>query len=64
MIIMPLRVMPKQSDIRRTARRWRWHGLMLQKSGRLAEARNAYKRYLAMAPNAPDAPFIRQQLQQ
>ena len=43
---------------------WRWHGLMLQKSGRLAEARNAYKRYLAMAPNAPDAPFIRQQLQQ
>jgi len=43
---------------------WRWHGLMLQKSGRIAEARNAYNRYLAMAPNAPDAPFIRQQLQQ
>ncbi len=43
---------------------WRWHGLMLQKSGRIAEARSAYTRYLAMAPNAPDAPFIRQQLQQ
>jgi hypothetical protein len=43
---------------------WRWHGIMLQKSGRVAEARMAYSRYLAMAPNAPDAPFIRQQLQQ
>ena len=43
---------------------WRWHGLMLQKAGRTAEARQAYSRYLAMAPNAPDAPFIRQQLQQ
>ena len=43
---------------------WRWHGIMLQKAGRIPEARNAYVRYLAMAPNAPDAPFIRQQLQQ
>ena len=43
---------------------WRWHGIMLQKAGRIPEARNAYGRYLAMAPNAPDAPFIRQQLQQ
>jgi len=43
---------------------WRWHGIMLQKTGRSAEARSAYTRYLAMAPNAPDAPFIRQQLQQ
>ena len=43
---------------------WRWHGVMLQKAGRVPEARNAYQRYLAMAPNAPDAPFIRQQLQQ
>jgi hypothetical protein len=42
---------------------WRWHGIMLQKSGRLAEARGAYQRYLGMAPQAPDAPFIRQQLQ-
>ncbi len=43
---------------------WRWHGIMLQKTGHAAEARGAYRRYLAMAPNAPDAPFIRQQLQQ
>jgi hypothetical protein len=42
---------------------WRWHGIMLQKAGRIAEARSAYTRYLAMAPDAPDAPFIRQQLQ-
>ena len=42
---------------------WRWHGIMLQKAGRLPEARTAFQRYLAMAPNAPDAPFIRQQLQ-
>ena len=43
---------------------WRWHGVMLQKAGHLPEARAAYSRYLAMAPNAPDAPFIRQQIQQ
>ena len=43
---------------------WRWHGIMLQKSGRIPEAKGAYQRYLAMAPNAPDAPFIRQQIQQ
>ena len=43
---------------------WRWHGIMLQKTGRIPEAKGAYQRYLAMAPNAPDAPFIRQQLQQ
>ena len=42
---------------------WRWHGIMLQKAGRRAEARAAYQRYLTIAPNAPDAPFIRQQLQ-
>jgi len=42
---------------------WRWHGVMLQKAGRIAEAKAAYARYLAMAPNAPDAPFIRQLLQ-
>ena len=41
---------------------WRWHGVMLQKAGRIAEAKAAYARYLAMAPNAPDAPFIRQLL--
>jgi hypothetical protein len=43
---------------------WRWHGIMLQKGGRVAESKTAFSRYLAMAPNAPDAPFIRQQLQQ
>lgn len=42
---------------------WRWHGVMLQKAGRIPESRQAFSRYLAMAPNAPDAPFIRQQLQ-
>jgi predicted RNA polymerase sigma factor len=36
---------------------------MLQKAGRTAEAKAAYTRYLAMAPSAPDAPFIRQLLQ-
>jgi len=41
---------------------WRWHGVMLQKAGRVAEAKAAYARYLAMAPEAPDAPFIRQLL--
>ena len=41
---------------------WRWHGVMLQKAGRAAEARAAYSRYLAMAPTAPDVPFVRQQL--
>ena len=41
---------------------WRWHGVMLQKAGRGAEAKAAYARYLALAPNAPDAPFIRQLL--
>ena len=42
---------------------WRWHGVMLQKAGRMTEARAAFARYLQMAPNAPDAPFIRQLLQ-
>ena len=41
---------------------WRWHGIMLQKQGRPAEAKAAFIRYLALAPDAPDAPFIRQQL--
>ncbi|MEP7316748.1 MAG: M48 family metalloprotease [Sphingomicrobium sp.] len=41
---------------------WRWHGIMLQKAGRRAEAKSAYARYLSIAPNAPDASFIRQQL--
>ncbi len=41
---------------------WRWHGIMLQKAGQKEAAKAAYARYLTMAPNAPDAPFIRQQL--
>lgn len=41
---------------------WRWHGVMLQKQGRSAEAKSAFTRYLQMAPNAPDAPFVRQML--
>ena len=43
---------------------WRWHGIMLMKQGRRSEANAAFARYLRMAPNAPDAPFIRQMLQQ
>jgi hypothetical protein len=74
--IWRLRGDPKQRDAERAAAgyaaavqmldapadAWRWHGVMLQKSGRTAEARAAYSRYLAMAPTAPDAPFVRQQL--
>ena len=41
---------------------WRWHGIMLSKAGRKAEARAAFARYLAMAPNAPDAAFVRQMM--
>jgi Zn-dependent protease with chaperone function len=74
--IWRLRGDPKQHDAERAAAgyaaavqlpdapadAWRWHGVMLQKSGRTAEARAAYSRYLAMAPTAPDAPFVRRQL--
>ena len=35
---------------------------MLVKAGRRDEGRAALIRYLAMAPNAPDAPFVRQML--
>jgi hypothetical protein len=41
---------------------WRWHGLSLLKQGRRVEGRTALTRYLAMQPNAPDAPFIRQMI--
>ncbi|MEO5640730.1 MAG: M48 family metalloprotease [Sphingomicrobium sp.] len=75
--IWRLRGDPKQHDEQRAAQgyaaavqmpdappdAWRWHGVMLQKAGRTAEARSAYARYLALAPAAPDAPFVRQQLQ-
>lgn len=41
---------------------WRWHGIMLMKAGRRDEARAALGRYLALAPNAPDAAFVRQMM--
>jgi hypothetical protein len=41
---------------------WRWHGLSLIKQGRQVEGRSALTRYLALQPNAPDAPFIRQMI--
>ena len=43
---------------------WRWHGIMLMKSGRQADGRAALNRYLAMKPGAPDAAFVRQMLAQ
>lgn len=39
---------------------WRAHGYALIKNGRQEEGRNALRRYLALAPNAPDAPMVRQ----
>jgi hypothetical protein len=39
---------------------WRAHGYSLLRSGRREEARVALNRYLAIAPNAPDAPIVRQ----
>lgn len=44
------------------AEAWRWHGIMLSKAGRRDEARAALTRYLQIAPNAPDAAFVRQML--
>ena len=41
---------------------WRWHGIMLLKQGRRGEAQAAFARYLQMAPNAPDAPLVRQMM--
>ena len=41
---------------------WRWHGIMLSKAGRRDEARAALARYLVLAPNAPDAAFVRQMM--
>jgi predicted Zn-dependent protease len=41
---------------------WRWHGIMLLKSGRQGEARAAFARYLQLAPNAPDAALVRQMI--
>ncbi|MEO7602583.1 MAG: M48 family metalloprotease [Sphingomicrobium sp.] len=39
---------------------WRWHGISLLKAGRTGEARQAFTRYLAMKPDAPDAAWVRQ----
>jgi len=39
---------------------WRAHGYSLIRSGRRDEGRTALNRYLALAPNAPDAPIVRQ----
>jgi len=39
---------------------WRWHGIFLLKQGRTAEAKAALAKYLAMKPDAPDAPWVRQ----
>jgi hypothetical protein len=44
------------------AEAWRWHGLSLIKQGRQSEGKAALARYLAMRPNAVDAPFIRQMI--
>jgi len=41
---------------------WRWHGIMLLKSGRRAEAKAAFARYLQLAPGAPDAALVRQMM--
>ncbi len=41
---------------------WRWHGIMLLKQGRRTEAQAAFARYLQLAPNAPDAPLVRQMM--
>jgi len=39
---------------------WRAHGYQLLKDGRSEEGRAALKRYLALAPRAPDAAMVRQ----
>ncbi|MEO5972270.1 MAG: M48 family metalloprotease [Sphingomicrobium sp.] len=44
------------------AEAWRWHGVALLKQGRTNEGRAALNRYLAIQPQAPDAPFIRQMI--
>ena len=41
---------------------WRWHGVMLLKQGRGAEARAAFARYLQLFPDAPDAALVRQMM--
>ncbi|MBB3763561.1 M48 family metallopeptidase [Sphingomicrobium lutaoense] len=38
---------------------WRWHGIALHREGRNVEAADALRRYLMLAPDAPDAEMIR-----
>lgn len=41
---------------------WRAHGYQLLRDGRTEEGRAALARYLALAPQAPDAPMVRAEL--
>ena len=41
------------------AEAWRSHGIELMKQGRSGEARTAFRRYLTMKPDAPDAAWVR-----
>jgi tetratricopeptide (TPR) repeat protein len=41
---------------------WRVIGLIYEKSGDRTSARNAFEKYLQLAPGAPDAPGIRERL--
>jgi predicted Zn-dependent protease len=43
---------------------WRAHGQQLIRDGRGEEGKAALRRYLALAPNAPDAPMVRHTLSQ
>lgn len=43
---------------------WRGHGYQLLRDGRIAEGKAALDRYLALAPQAPDAAMVRQSLVQ
>ncbi|MBV8685900.1 MAG: M48 family metalloprotease [Alphaproteobacteria bacterium] len=44
------------------AEAWRQHGYQLLREGRRDEGRAALRRYLALAPSAPDAAIVRQSL--
>src|SRR4051794_18802626 len=41
------------------AEAWRSHGIELMKQGRSAEAKSAFRRYLTIKPDAPDAAWVR-----
>ena len=60
--IRALKAIRRRFLSRRSAECWRWHGIMLLKQGRTVEARSAFARYLQLAPNAPDAPLVRQMM--